>query len=57
METSKNVDRERRRTKPKRKSWPQVLLHPQTLTVLILGGKLITYVVWLIYLIVGKFRE
>lgn len=57
METSKNVDRERRRTKPKRRSWMKVLLRPQTVTLLISIGKLGTYVLWLIYLIIGKYRE
>jgi len=57
METSKNVDRERRRTKLRRKSWTHVLLHPRTINVLVLLGRLIAFVVWLIFLIIGKFKE
>lgn len=57
METSKNVDRERRRTKPKRKKWVQILLRPQTVTLLVSIGKVAAYVLWLIYLIIGKYRE
>lgn len=57
METSKNVDRERRRTKLRRKGWTHVLLHPRTINVLVLLGRLIAFVVWLIFLIIGKFKE
>lgn len=57
METSKNVDRERRRTKPKRKKWVRILLRPQTVTLLVSIGKVAAYVLWLIYLIIGKYRE
>lgn len=49
METSKHIDRERRRTKPKaRKSWITVLLNPKTVTSLIAVGRLVTYAVWLV---------
>ena len=58
MEASKHTDRERRRTKSKRKlGWTNVLLNPKTVTFLVAVGKLATHVVWLYYLIIKVFRE
>ena len=58
METSKHIDRERRRTKPKmRKSWAKVLLNPKTVKSLVWMGKLLARVVWLCYVITKILRE
>jgi hypothetical protein len=58
METSKHVDRERRRTKPKTwKSWAKALVNPKTVKFLVILGKLLTRVVWLFYIITRYLRE
>ncbi len=58
METSKHIDRERRRTKSK--TWAsrmKVLRNPRTVTFLIAVGKLVTNLVWLFYMVVKVLRE
>lgn len=62
METSKRIDRERRRMKPKaRAGWLKCLLDPKTVTSLVRLGKLISHlvlgVIWLHDVIVKVLRE
>lgn len=51
METSNHLDRERRRTKPKRVNWTKVLVNPQTFRFVVAVGQLITLVVRLVLLV------
>jgi nitrate reductase NapE component len=57
METSKNDDWERRRTKPRKARWAKWLMRPQTLTILVSVGRVMTFLVWLYHLVTGWIRE
>ncbi len=58
METSKHIDRERRRSKARSKgSWMKVLVRPSTIKLLMAIGQLITRVVWLILVVMKYLRE
>ena len=58
MSTSDRFDRKRRRVKPRsRRTWAKRLMNPRTLKILISLGQLATRIVWLIYLLIGFFRD
>lgn len=58
METSKNIDRERRRVgSRKRWNWAKALIHPQTIKTLVTVGKWITQVIYIALAIIKFLRE
>ena len=58
METSDHFDRERRRTKPrKRRSWAKRLMNPRTMKLLIGIGQLAVRIACFVLLLVKHFRE
>jgi len=58
METSKNIDRERRRVESrKRWNWAKALIRPRTIKVLIEVGRWLTQVVYIAFAIIKFLRE
>jgi hypothetical protein len=57
MDTSEDIDRERRRVKKKRSTWAKALMRPQTFRTLVAVGKLIAEAIRVFHELYKVLRE